>query len=442
MIPQFPSFNPASPEAVETRLKNLLPPEHYKVIETIREFSLNADRHFYLVGGIVRDLILGRINLDLDFITLENALDLAPLLASLLEPFPGLSSVKLTSHSEFKTARLGLKFQNGLYLKIDLATARREIYSFPGALPTLSPGFATLAEDLFRRDFTINSMALSLVGELIDPLSGMEDLRNGLLRILHPASFKDDPTRMVRGVRFCGRMGYTFEPVTLSLLMEGIKEGFLRNLTPQRRRNELRLVLEETRPEKTLSLLENFNLLKEIHPLLGFGIGHNQSFIKTRLFLNKTTSELEHLAILLYSLEPEKVERVAEDLRFSGEEKLISLQLSRLWHQVRPLLQDEIKNSRLFALLTPFDRPGPVLSLFEALLNPVDPEAGARIAFYRENLQGKKPLTGGDFLSGQLGLTSGPEFKVLLGELHRAVLDGEVNGRFQEEEFLRLRLKN
>ncbi|HYH62075.1 MAG TPA: hypothetical protein VD766_09435, partial [Solirubrobacterales bacterium] len=194
----------------------------------------------WLVGGAVRDLLRGEGRADLDIAVVEDAAEVA----SRLGP-PD------TAAESFGTASVRL---DGV--RVDIARARRETYAHPGALPTVEP--APLADDLARRDFTVNAMALPLFGEveLVDPYSGAADLGAGLLRVLHADSFRDDPTRALRAARYAARLGFEVEPVTLALL----KETDLGTVSDDRVRAELRrIVAEETGPE-ALMLLAGWGL--------------------------------------------------------------------------------------------------------------------------------------------------------------------------------------
>jgi len=196
----------------------------------------------FLVGGAVRDLLLGRGRADIDLVVEGDADELARSLGA-----------KVTSHERFGTAKLTL---NGH--EVDIAGARSESYPHPGALPVVEPG-ADLAADLYRRDFTINAMAIPLRGEpqLVDPYGGQADLAARQLRVLHQQSFVDDPTRAIRAARYAARFGLTVEAETLRLL----RETKLDTVSAERRDAELmRLAGERTGPEG-FALLAEWGLL-------------------------------------------------------------------------------------------------------------------------------------------------------------------------------------
>jgi tRNA nucleotidyltransferase (CCA-adding enzyme) len=200
----------------------------------------------YLVGGAVRDLLLGRDRADLD-VVVEG--DVAPLAAAL--------GGELREHERFATANVS----DG-DTTIDLASARAEAYAEPGALPDVT--LADLTQDLVRRDFTINAMAVPLTGEpeLIDPHGGLADLEAGVLRVLHAGSFRDDPTRALRAARYAGRLGLDLDPDTEARL----READLSTVSDDRLQAELGRVLGEPEPEEALSLLRNWGVLPNLDP--------------------------------------------------------------------------------------------------------------------------------------------------------------------------------
>ena len=206
----------------------------------------------YLVGGWVRDMILRRPNFDLDFVVEGDALPLARRLAKDLR-------ARLTVHPTFGTATLHCP--SGL--DVDLATCRQETYKHPGALPVVKPG--NLHEDLYRRDFTINTLAVPLkrmtCGEVLDFYNGYVDLRQKEIRILHARSFMDDPTRILRAVRFEQRLGFTLERQTRRCLSAALQAGVLGRISGQRYFQELRKALKDPQPVAILKRLYTLNAL-------------------------------------------------------------------------------------------------------------------------------------------------------------------------------------
>ena len=220
---------------MEKHIKQL-PQDILALVYCARDVSESTGLDAYLVGGFVRDLILRRKNYDLDITVEGPGIDFA-------QAFARKAGGRLVSHRRFGTATVFLPARH----KIDFATTRKERYPQPAALPEVSAG--TLDDDLFRRDFAINTLAIGLsaprFGRLIDRFHGCDDIRDGLVRVLHDLSFIDDPTRILRCVRFEQRFGFSIEHHTLDLLKEASRSGSLSRVNPHRLRDELILILKE-----------------------------------------------------------------------------------------------------------------------------------------------------------------------------------------------------
>jgi tRNA nucleotidyltransferase (CCA-adding enzyme) len=211
----------------------------------------------YLVGGSVRDILLGEPNFDVDVVVEGDAITLANELAKKLEG-------RVRAHRIFGTAVV-LYGEDG---RVDVVTARSESYHAPAVLPTVEPG--TIDEDLHRRDFTINAMAASLKGDalgaLVDPFGGRADLEAGRIRILHDRSFVDDPTRILRAIRYEDRHGFRMDEDTVRLARECIATGHVGDLSGARLRDELIALLEEGDVSHAIPRLAELGAEKEIHP--------------------------------------------------------------------------------------------------------------------------------------------------------------------------------
>jgi tRNA nucleotidyltransferase (CCA-adding enzyme) len=210
----------------------------------LAEVAAAAPDPVYLVGGAVRDLILGRGRADIDLVVEGDPAALAAALGA--EP--------LVSHSRFGTMKVDWNGE-----ELDLAASRRESYARPGVLPTVELG-APIRTDLARRDFTVNAMAIPLAdaADLLDPYDGQVDLRDGLLRVIHDRSFVDDPTRAIRAARYASRFGFGIEPHTRKLL----QASDLSTVTPERRTEELRRLAHEERGVRGLELLAGWGLVE------------------------------------------------------------------------------------------------------------------------------------------------------------------------------------
>lgn len=249
----------------------------------------------YLVGGAVRDLLLGRKTLDLD-VAVEG--DPAPLVRKLARRLKG----KVTCHERFGTFVLELK--GGRH--IDFATARGETYSRPAALPDVRPG--TLREDLFRRDFTMNALALVLGGPLrgkvVDLYGGLHDLASRTLVVLHAESFKDDPTRIFRLARFAGR---GFRPGRETEKLARRDKSYVKRLSAERVREEILAILSEKDPRPALKLLAKWGILRSILP---------EATPKKLSALTGSASLEDRLAVLFSGLDKRSLERRMEELKF------------------------------------------------------------------------------------------------------------------------------
>jgi tRNA nucleotidyltransferase (CCA-adding enzyme) len=207
---------------------------------------LDADPRVHLVGGAVRDLLLGGAPVDLDLVVEGDALALA---RTLVAGLPG--GAELREHERFGTATV--RAAGHAY---DLAGARAERYAEPGALPDVRPG--TLAEDLLRRDFAVNAIAVALDGRLDAAPHALDDLAARRLRVLHAASFRDDPTRLLRLVRYATRLGFALEPETDALAREALASGALSTVTPARVGSELRRLLREPSAVEALAWIASW----------------------------------------------------------------------------------------------------------------------------------------------------------------------------------------
>jgi tRNA nucleotidyltransferase (CCA-adding enzyme) len=213
----------------------------------------------YLIGGTVRDLFLHKENLDIDIVIEGDAIHLGERLAHELHGI-------IVSHKRFGTCTV----TTPEYIKIDFATARRETYIKPAALPTVA--FSSFKDDLERRDFTVNAMAISLneedFGCLIDFFDGVGDIEKKQIKVLHDKSFVDDPTRILRGIRLEKRLGFTIEPHTASLMRKSIEKEIYKTVEEPRLRDEIMLVLKEKEPFHIIKRMDEFRALKIVHPYL------------------------------------------------------------------------------------------------------------------------------------------------------------------------------
>ena len=242
---------------VKEMMMDRIPPKILNLLRLLGNYGEDLNMPVYVVGGFVRDLFLGLENYDVDVVVEGNGIEFAKYASKLL-------GAKMVEHSKFLTA--SLFFKDGF--RIDIATARTEYYEEPAKLPQVD--ISTIKRDLYRRDFTINAMAIKLntaeFGILYDFFDSRKDLKNGIIRVLHKLSFVEDPTRMIRAVRFEQRFGFKIEKETLEILSKTLEGNFLEKVTGQRIRQELEKLLEEKEPLRAIKRLATLKILKHIFP--------------------------------------------------------------------------------------------------------------------------------------------------------------------------------
>ncbi len=271
------------------------------VVSTLMQIGKMGDRLGYsvfMVGGIVRDFFLRIPNMDLDIVVEEDAVKFA-------QHFCKQVKGRIKVHQKFKTAVVIMP--NGI--KIDFASARREFYEYPAALPEVE--FASIKKDLYRRDFTINAMAIQLnqnnFGKLLDFYGGQRDLKQKKIRILYSLSFVEDPARIIRAVRFERRYKFTIEKSTEKLLMKAIKDGVISLIRKKRLSEEFLIILQEKDPIGILKRMDELNILSNIIPNLSLSDSLINTFIEIEKFReywlkNFPSEEIDVIPIYIFYL--------------------------------------------------------------------------------------------------------------------------------------------
>ena len=442
-MPPIISSENLNPEGMAALLKQALPPGHLALLRLLADEAVGRSLPLYIIGGFVRDLLVGHPGLDFDLVVEGDAVALA---RSISEKYAG----KVTIHPRFGTAswqldsasikRLNIPaFEHGDLPMFDLVSTRSEIYTHPGALPTVKRG--TLADDLSRRDFTINTLAIRLDGEhfgqLVDQLGGLEDLQKGLVRVLHTDSYVDDPTRILRAVRYEARYGFKIVSEDLELIAAA--KSHLGGLSGERLRHEVDLILAENKSAAMLARLSGLDVLGRIHSLLTWDAQ------MSRLFENLNKSEpdswkdvpdvlhLPHqvgLSYLLWlgRLAPTAIQELASSLDFTASLREALLALSSLHAELPDLV-----NAKPSVVVFRLDDV-PLLAVCAACLSANEPTRQI-LENYLAHWRYIKPKTTGHDLV-KLGLQPGPAFKIILSSLRTAWLDGEL--RTKEEEMILL----
>jgi tRNA nucleotidyltransferase (CCA-adding enzyme) len=404
---------------LSSQIEKQLPAEMVDFLKVAAEMV--PKQRLYLVGGVVRDLLLERSNLDLDLVVEGDAIELAQALASMKQG-------KVTTHPRFGTAKL--KWDKW---SVDLATARAETYANPGALPTVRPG--SINSDLVRRDFTINAMAVELssghFGELLDPYGGKDDLENKLIRVLHEKSFIDDATRIWRALRYEQRLDFRLEPATLNLLKRDIT--MLNTVSGDRIRHELELILKEDLPEKALSRAGELGVLTKLHPSLKGDGWLAKTFTQAReLSLPDPPPPTLYLALLSYRLNADETEQLISYLRLPKIAAKILRDTSAIKDKIEELSIHGLAPSRIHTLLHGYA----ATALMASSIATDSLTAAEHIELFHNVLHHVKPILTGEDLK-KLGVPAGPRVKEILQLLREARLDGKVSRRKEEEEMVK-----
>jgi tRNA nucleotidyltransferase (CCA-adding enzyme) len=410
----MPSYLPA-------KLRDYLPQPVMSFLDVASKKAGQLGYEIYLVGGVVRDLFLERSNSDLDLAIEGDAIKLAHILA---EETGG----KLTAHPRFNTANLIYRD-----FSVDVAMARNETYKHPGALPAVQPG--RLVDDLIRRDFSINAMAINLApdhfGQLIDPHGGKADIQNKKIRILHPNSFIDDATRILRGIRYEQRLDFEFESETEKLLRRNV--SMLDTISNDRLRRELyNILIKEPEPERVFARAEKLEVLHQLHPRLKGNGWLSQKFTKTRTTFTRILPTTIYLCLLVYSFDESEVNSFNSRFNLPRSMAQAMLQAVQLRDRFDKLSDALLQPSKIYHILSPFN----FQAIRANLIATDSPTVEQHLKLYLGKLHYVKPLLTGDNLL-VLGISSGPQLGKLLQALHDAKLNGKLETREQEEEFVR-----
>lgn len=427
---------------LSAKMNKALPAKLMSLIRLIGKEADSLGINAFLVGGFVRDLILDSKNYDLDVVVEGDAIRFARILAD-------KTGSSLVVHHKFGTATivkpwpkwLGPALNPDGKFKIDVATARKEVYEKPAALPTVA--FSSLRDDLYRRDFTINAMAVNInkhnFGLFMDFFGGTHDLENRVVRILHDKSFIDDPTRIFRAVRFEQRFGFAIEKHTEYLIKHAIKQEMFKRTENQRIREELILIFKEKNPEKAVFRMKELHELRFIHPQLVATKALAKHFDDIRSCVKWYNSAdirrrhldtwLMYLMLMLDGLSARQMDEVlvkfvftrSEALRLRSFKKRSDTALKRLASRVK------MAPSAIYRLLEPLSHEVTLCMLAETSSRT----ARARIKKFFTELNGQRLAIKGDDIA-KLGLKPGPRYKEILDQVLYDKLDGRISGKKEE----------
>lgn len=426
--------SPKRLRVVNNFMRERLPKHILKILVQLGDAASRLDCGAYVVGGFVRDLFLYRKNEDIDVVIEGNGILFAKTFAKTL-------GARTHTHKKFGTAVI--IFPDGF--KIDVASARMEYYQFPASLPVVE--MSSIKMDMFRRDFTINTLAIQLnpgkFGRLIDFFSGQKDIKDKVLRVLHNLSFVEDPTRVFRALRFEQRFGFSIGKLTSSLIDNAVKMDFFKHLAGKRVFTELKLILKEENPAPTLLRLRDYDLLKIIHPEIKIE-NDLQRLLKTAkkvtdwhdlLFIDESYQRWAvHFMALIRHCDLKVTRNICTHLtiapRYSkmfGESRIMAAA-----HLMQLEGRKRMSNADVFNLLKGFKTE----IILYMMVCTTSKTAIKRISHYHTRLRHVTIAMSGKELL-KMGLTPGPLFSKTLQAVLEAKLNGRVDTREDEVLFVR-----
>ena len=404
------------------------------VLDKIGKIGDRLNFSVFMVGGFVRDLFLGIKNYDLDIVVEGEGIKFARELGKDL-------GGRVRSHEKFGTAIVILA--DGF--KIDVATARREFYEYPAAFPKVE--LSSIKKDLYRRDFTINAMAVQLnqkhFGKLIDFFGGQRDLRKGIVRVLYNLSFVEDPARIIRAIRFEQRYNFKMDRTTENFLKKAIDDKLLSRLRKKRITEELILILKEESPIKSLKRIEKLKALRYILPEVELNeetvkrlnkVKDNYSFWKCNMLDEKIQLWVIYFCCLTKNIEKKQLQRIFKRLIFKQKYleniNYIYLNLDQIIKFISQ--KDEISPSNIYIKLKGLSNE----VLFLAIMESDGDIVKERIINYLKKYKKESLYISGKELK-ELQIEPGPIYSQILNKLLCAQLDGEVENKKDEIRFVK-----
>jgi tRNA nucleotidyltransferase (CCA-adding enzyme) len=409
---------------MDPALRFKIPPRTLSLLKSIGRLADERGESAYAVGGIVRDLFLKRPGVDIDITVEGDGVTFA-------EKFAKLTGSEVETFTRFGTSIVVVPG----FGKIDIATARMESYEKPGALPAVKK--SGIMQDLYRRDFSLNAMALSLSPgyflKLLDPFGGLEDLKKGRIRALHEKSFIDDPTRIFRAIRFEQRFRERIEPRTQKLLSQAVRGNYIQRVSGERLRNELRLIFQEPHPKDAVRRLGELKILPYIHAALGvsFRVKKSLSQIASAIaFFKKTGMVLDEETMVWFQallMEPSAAEAASLSKRLmlsKAEQKIVSQSARVFPNFLKNLGKIGLPVSRFYRFLSPLR---PEVQCF--LMAMAGRTVRKKMVHYFERIQETEFWIRGRDLK-TLGIEPGFQYSFILLE----ALNGQLDGKFKSRK--------
>lgn len=417
---------------ISALLKDKLPAVLYDLLQHAGHLGDRLGVAVYTVGGFVRDILLDRPNLDLDLVVEGDGIAFARVLAAEL-------GGRLREHDKFKTALVIFTDANGVEQRVDVATARLEYYEYPAALPTVE--LSSIKMDLFRRDFTINALAVQLdgahFGRLVDFFGAQRDMKDKGIRVLHSLSFVEDPTRILRALRFSVRYDFTIGPQTQRLIKNALGLGLIGRLSGPRIFHELCLIFAERDPVSCLTQMQSYDVLEAIHPHLKLSPSKVDLLEATAQVLNwyrllyleeEPQYWLAYLMALCMNIKYKEAAQVADRLALPPAARQDFIATREKVRHTGPKVEQWIRDggspSELYALLKPLALEGVLYMMARTRTE----ELRMHVSHFLTKLQHERlDITGDDLLT--MGLPPGPAFGRVLHRILLAKIDGDAPTR-------------
>lgn len=403
---------------VSDRLEERLGGAAFSVLRSISRTASRLGVEVYVVGGTVRDALTDESPVDVDIMASRET-------ERLVESILGQGDASVRKATEFGTWSLTVQD-----FDLDLSTARRETYERPGALPTVFPG--TVDDDLARRDFTINAMAISLNGDswgdLLDPHGGVKDMERGLVRVLHDRSFVDDATRVIRAIRYVCRQDFQLEAQTGELLEQGLP--YLNTISPDRVRHEFERIFNEPRAAKMVELADRLGVLSTVHPALRADMTSLRG-IDAAPEADARRSELL-LGSIVQSIWDDDADSVVERLNLNAEWARVVRDVVKVHGRTEELMGENVAKSRVYRLLHGLKGS----AIESCAMAETDPKVTARLRLYLDELRHVRTSLDGNKLM-EMGVPQGPAVGQMLDKLLDARLDGLVESAEDERGLAR-----
>lgn len=411
-------------------MRSMFPENIFSLLKLNGEMAGRLGCSAYLVGGSVRDLLRGESNLDIDIVIEGDGIAFAQALGRDLQ-------ARVTAHKRFGTAVVVTDF-----LKFDVATARTEYYESPAALPTVET--SSIKKDLYRRDFTINTMAIRLnpnkFGQLLDFFGGQRDIKEKTIRILHNLSFIEDPTRAFRAIRFSERFGFKISKHTLKLIRAAVRINLFERLSGTRMYDEIDLLFNETEPIRAVKRMSELGLLRFIHPKLTVtsslseifaSIQETFSWFKLLFFEEHVTRSHLFLMALIEGLAHQERIEALQRLNVPPRAKKDILNGINEANNVLSTMRN-VSQKDIYYILSPLD----IHTLLLIMAKTRQKEQKKAVSLFLTSLRRTKPeLSGKDLL--MMGYSPGPQYKKILTAILDARLEGKIKSREDEISFVR-----